>query len=344
MITTMPAPFREPEDRTLKWVILFILISLLLHAILFTVIVVMTHLIPPPKFPVPEPPPESKINLTLLPPPAPVQKRIFIPTQPQQNVLHKEQRVESANDTVLKSQSQTARDSTSIMPDINGKPHAPDMRNSPEVKAPKQQQVSTTQPTPRQTQAQKPIPSPKPQMAPQMQPRPLPPQPKPAPPKAQPQQQQVDPVTGLPVLPPISAQTLSPPDQSRPLAPTPSQAQVAGSVHGAIGQRGDNSPAAMQSDLGKYKQYVYEVVGSYWYPEVDKKFGAIGVGSVTIRFTIHSDGTISDVEVIDGETNQILKSISQNALVSPAPFNPFTPGMIKEVGTSYTDEFSFATY
>ena len=344
MITVMPAPYREPEDRTLKWVMIFIAISLLLHAILLTAILIISHLVPPPKLTTPEPA-EAKITLTLLPPPPVPQKKIFIPTQPQQNVPHKEQRVESANDTELRSQSQTARDSTAIMPDINGKPHAPDMRNSPAAKAQKQPKTSTTQPTPRENKTQKPIPNPKPQMSPEMQPRPLPPQPKPAPPKPpQPPQQQVDPDTGLPVLPPITAQTMAPPDQARPLAPQPSQQQVAGSVHGALGRAGDTSPAAMASDLGKYKQYVYETVGSYWYPEVDKQFGAIGVGSVTIRFTIHSDGTMSDVEIVDGETNQVLKTISQNALTSPAPFKAFSPAMIKEVGDSYTDDFSFSTY
>jgi protein TonB len=218
------------------------------------------------------------------------------------------------------------------------------MRNSPQVVAPKTPQVSTTQPTPK-AQPHKPTPpNPQPQMATQLTPRPMPPQPKPAPPKPQPQQQQVDPLTGLPVLPPISAQTMAPPNQPQPLAVAPSQQQVAGSVHGAIGRSGDASPAAMKTALGDYKQRIYEIVGSYWYPQIDKAFGTIGVGGVSIRFTIHKDGTLSDVQVTNGDNQMILRNISVGALRSPAPFPPFPDELVKEIGDNYTDEFSFSVY
>ena len=341
MITTAPAPYREPEDKTLKWVMIFILLSLLLHAILFTAIFLFSRYVPAPKLTTPEPPKENKIALSLVPPPPP--KKIFVPTEQQPNVPHVDQPIISANDTRLQSKAPTAHDPTSIMPEVNGKPHAPDKHNSPQVKAQKTPQPSTTPPTPRTQQPQKP--TPQPQMGQQVQPRPVPPPPKPAPPKPpQPPQQQVDPLTGLPVLPPISAQTMAPPNQSQVLAPAPSQQAVAGSAHGALGRNGDTSPAAMASDLGKYKQYIYEVVGSYWYPSINQKFSTIGVGSVHIQFTISKDGTLSDVRVLDGNNLLILRDISVNALRSPAPFKPFSPGMIKEVGDSYTDDFSFSVY
>ncbi len=53
------------------------------------------------------------------------------------------------------------------------------------------------------------------------------------------------------------------------------------------------------------------------------------------------------MEVLDGGTDasrMILRNISLNALRSPAPFKPFSPQMIKEVGDSYTDDFSFSVY
>lgn len=345
MITTAPAPYREPEDKTLKWVMIFIALSLLLHAIIFTAILLASRIVPPPKFVIPEPPKENKIALSLLPPP-PAPKPIFIPTQAQPNAPHVKQQVESAHDTQLQSQAKVAHEPTSIMPEIDGKKHSPDMHNSPQVKAPPTPKPSTTPPTPRQDQQpQKPAP-PQPQMA-QPQPRPLPPPPKPVPPKPKPPQQpSVDPLTGLPVLAPISAPTLAPPNQTQSLAPAPSQQAVAGSAHGSLGRAGDTSPAAMASDLGKYKQYIYEVVGSYWYPPINQSFGTIGVGSVHIQFTIHKDGTLTDVRVLDGDNSSlaILRNISLNALRSPAPFKPFSPGMIKEVGDSYTDDFSFSVY
>jgi protein TonB len=182
-------------------------------------------------------------------------------------------------------------------------------------------------------------------MAPKVMPRPLPPQPKPAhPTPPQKTEPKVDPDTGLPVLPPLDAQTMSTPDQAQPLAPAPSPEQVAGSIHGAIGRPGDSSPAAMATDLGKYKQNIYSVVGSYWYPAVTEKFGTIGVGEVTIQYTIHSDGTLTDVKVLEGDDQMILRDISLEALRHPAPFPQFSAAMIKEVGDSYTDQFTFSTY
>jgi outer membrane biosynthesis protein TonB len=340
MITTAPAPYREPEDKTLKWVMIFVLLSLLLHAILFTALFLFSRYVPPPKFVTPPPPKENKIALSLVPPPP---KKIFVPTEPQANMPHKEQQIISANDTQLQSRATTAHDPTSIMPEINGKPHSPDMHNSPQVKAQKTPQPSTTPPTPRTTQPTKPSPTPQPQMAPQVQPRPIPPPPKPTPPKPTPPQPTVD-ANGFPILPPINAPTMAPQNQSQPLAPSPSQQAVAGSAHGSLGRAGDTSPAAMASDLGKYKQYIYEVVGSYWYPSINQKFSTIGVGSVHIQFTISKDGTLSDVRVLDGNNLLILRDISVNALRSPAPFKPFSPGMIREVGDSYTDDFSFSVY
>ena len=342
MITTAPAPYREPEDKTLKWVMIFILLSLLLHAILFTALFLFSRYVPSPKFETPPPPKENKIALSLVPPPP---KKIFVPTEQQTNVPHVEQPIISANDTRLQSKAPTAHDPNSIMPEMNGKPHAPDKHNSPQVKAPKTPQPSTTPPTPHTQQPPKP--SPQPQMGQQVQPRPLPPPPKPVPPKPTPTppQPQVD-ANGFPILPPINAPTLAPPNQTQALAPAPSQQAVEGSAHGALGRAGDTSPAAMASDLGKYKQYIYEVVGSYWYPPINQSFGTIGVGSVHIQFTIHKDGTLTDVRVLDGDSPSltILRNISLNALRSPAPFKPFSPGMIKEVGDSYTDDFSFSVY
>jgi len=345
MITTAPAPYREPEDKTLKWLMIFIALSLLLHAILFTAIFFFSRYVPAPKFAMPEPPKENKIALTLLPPP-PAPKTVFIPTQPQANAPHVIRPIESANDTQVASRSKSARAPDSILPDVQGKKNAPDMRNSPEVRTQKTPQPSTTPPTPRQAQPQTPSPpTPQPQMAQRVQPRPLPPQPKPAPPKPpQPQQQQIDPNTGLPVLPPINAQTMAPQNQSQPLAPAPSQQQVAGDSRGAIASRDDTSPAAMATDLGKYKQYVYSVVGSYWRNGINDKVSLIGVGVVTIRFTIHSDGTLTDVYVREGNQYLMLRDVSRNALVAPAPFKPFSQAMIKQVGDSFTEEYNFQIY
>jgi outer membrane biosynthesis protein TonB len=344
MSITARSPYEDPESSTTKWVVIFILLSLLAHAVIIATILLITVFMPVPKMIVPEPP-RTTLTLTPLPPvPATPKKPIFIPTSPDANAPHKMQPIESANDTELKSKSKKPRAPDSIMPDVIGKEHNPNLNNSPKVQAPPNPEVSSTPPTPKPAKPEKPTPpQPNPQQGRQI---PAPPTPKPLPPtppeKAPPQ---VDPITGLPVLPPISAQTMA---QENPSLVSPqsavSQPQQAASIHGALGKSGDNSPAAMATELGKYKQYIYSVVGSYWYPDVDAHFGTIGVGMVHIQFTIHSDGTISDVIVLEGDNLEILKNISKHALVAPAPFKPFSAAMIKQVGDSYTDDFTFSAY
>jgi len=352
-------PYDEPEESsTAKWVVIFVLLSLLAHAIIIAAILLITIFMPVPKIPIPAPS-VTTLTLTPLPPAAPStpQKPIFVPTTPQANAQHKQQLVESANDHDLTTQSTTARNPNSIMPDVTGKPHASDLNSSPNAPAVQKPQVSSTPPTPKQAKPEKPTPpQPNPQQAQQPPPKTPPPTLKPLPPtppqKAPPQ---VDPITGLPVLPPINAQTLAPPNSAaQPLAPAQTQPQQAASVRGALGRHGDNSPAAMASAWGRYKQKVYEAVGSYWYNKVNSQFQILGVGGVHIQFTIYDDGRVQTKVLDPGDSSmQTLLTISINSIRQASPFDTFDayPGMRQEIikaqggdGSSYTDDFTFSIY
>jgi outer membrane biosynthesis protein TonB len=347
------SPYEEREEASTRWVIIFILLSLLAHAVLITVILLITVFMPVPKIKIPEPA-TTTLTLTQMPPQAPPQKPMFVPTKPQANVPHTQQQIESANDTKLTSKSQTARKPDSVMPDVTGKVHNPDLNQSPNVVAPPKPEVSTTQPTPKQATPEKPTP---PQTNPDQakQPPPKPPEanPKPLPPtppaKAPPQ---VD-ANGFPILPPLNVPTMAPPNAAaQPLAPAPSQRQQAIDSHGAVGMSGDNSPAAMATALGKYLQEVEEDIGSRWYPKTEASQQLFGVGVVHIQLTLHADGTV-DTKVLDDETGsmQLLTSVSVNSIRESAPFGPFPPEMVKELisqqggdGSSYTEVFSFSIY
>lgn len=349
-------PYEDPESSTTKWVAIFILLSLLAHAIIIAAILLITVFMPVPKMVLPEPA-TTTLTLTPLPPVSSAPKKpIFIPTTPDANAKHKQQLIESANDTDLKSKSKTARKPDSIMPDVTGREHAPALNNSPNIQTPQKPEVSSTPPTPKQGKPQKPTPpQPKSPPAPQTPPQPPQPAPKPTPPtppqKAPPQ---VD-ANGFPVLPPINAPTLAPQNEAaQPLAPAASQPQEAASVHGALGRQGDNSPAAMATVLGKYKQKVYRAVGSRWYPKVDKSFQVLGVGMVHVQFTIYADGTV-ETKVLDaGDSSmQTLLSISINSIREAAPYDKFDdyPGLRQEIikeqggdGSSFTDDFTFSIY
>ena len=346
-------PYEDREQTTFRWVALFVLISLLVHAILFLVILLITLVVPPPKLEIPPPPPpEVSLSLQPVPVPPPPQ-RIFMPTAPQPNAPQRDTLVESDNNTQLASHSKTDR-ANSIMPDVVAKTdHSSQLENSPNSPTKQQQPAPPTPPTAKQEQPKPPQPTPP-------QPKPTPPQPakppEPQPPKPQPPKvakNQVDPITGLPVLPPINAPTLEP-QSTRPksAAPPRSIQSIAADISGRAGMSGPPNPDATETELGKYKAKVYAMVASRWYPKVEDAITLLPVGLVKIQYTIHDNGTIDSFKVLEGDNSNLeqLKDISQLSMVEAAPFDPFTDGMRKELAKagkdtdSYTDYFYFSVY
>ena len=153
--------------------------------------------------------------------------------------------------------------------------------------------------------------------------------------KEKPVDQQYDP-NGLPVLPPLSAPTIAPqtpetqpivqPQHKASPASVPSFAVYQSDVLGSIGQTGNNSPAAMATDLGRYKAKVYRAVGSHWYAKVANQLQVLGVGTVHITYTIYSDGRLEIRSDPDSGNPalMLLHSISLNSMTESAPFDPFS--------------------
>jgi hypothetical protein len=348
---------RKSRDR--PWVVIFILLSLLAHLLFVVAIVVVSRFMPTPKLK--DNTQLSSVSLSLEQPPPPVPAiaapphRIFMPTSPDAEATHKITPIESDNDTRLRSKNQVARAPDSLMPDITAKrEHPANMHDSPNAPSKAPPHPAQTSATAQQQQQQKP--SPQQQTATQPQPQPAqakqPSQTAAKQPTTTPEKTPVPKVAqvaldpnGLPVLPPIAAPTMAPASQRQEATPASSLPEVAQDVHGAVGSHGDDSAAAMATELGKYKAKVYRTVGSLWYHKVDQQFQVLPVGMVHIQFTIHQDGSV-DTKVLDGNEGslQILLSISLNSIRESAPFDPFTPSMIREVGESYTDDFTFSIY
>jgi hypothetical protein len=100
--------------------------------------------------------------------------------------------------------------------------------------------------------------------------------------------------------------------------------------------------AALPAPLKKYKAYLYDVVGSYWYPTINQIYSTLPSGTVHVRFTVHSDGNISNVEIDEGKNLTGLVNVCLRALKGPAPFKPFDSELIKAVGNKYDDDFTFS--
>lgn len=369
----MPAPrkYRRPrrplttardEWRPRKgWLISLILLSLLAHVLLVLAFVFIGRHTPKWQALAKSEPPEVSLILQQ-PPLPPPQRQTFMPTDADPNAPKQNSPVISDNDAALKSHNRTSRKPNSLMPDVTGKNHFFDLHEKPPSSASKPQ--LPTPPTPENRQQKSPPNQAKPSQAP----KPEPPNPSQLRPSENPaktpskeeakkpvQPQQEDP-NGLPVLPPIPAPTLaqqSPPTQvvqqvQRKASPqsAPSFAVSQSDVSGQAGQEGDNSPAAMATDLGRYKAKVYRAVGSRWYAKVANQLQVLGVGTVHITYTIFSDGHLvitADPDATNASL-MLLHSLSLNSMTEAAPFEPFSDAMKKQVGDSYTDDFSFSIY
>jgi outer membrane biosynthesis protein TonB len=355
-------PLKEAPEKSSSpkaWLIALIIFSLLLHvAVLLAFIFIGRHTPKWPELAKDAPPPE--VTLALAPPPPP-QKPDFIPTQPQEGTPPQQSPLISDNDNILKSHNQKSRAPDEPLPDVTGhQDHSLDLQSQAPSKLSKPQQPTPPAPQKPEQQAQKMAAQPK------EAPKPAPPDPNAIHPtdnpdkgqdtaKNKPEDQAVD-ANGLPVLPPIPAPTLAQqtpqtqpiPQIQRQASPrsVPSFAVYQSDVAGQAGAPGDNSPAAMATDLGRYKAKVYRAVGARWYEKVNSQLQVLGVGTVHITYTIYSDGHLVITADPDGSNPSLmlLHSLSLNSMTEAAPFDPFSDKMKKEVGDSYTDDFSFSIY
>lgn len=355
---------RERETTPVPWVIIFVLLSMLVHVITGLVIWIINLHIPAPKLPLTHlSAPATSLTLMSTPPPAPPSRTMFLPTEKDPLAPPQKSPIESDNDVILKSKNK-ARDADAPLPDATGTSKTKlEFKDTPYVPSKKEQPASAPPSPPHQSAAQQTATKPAP---PTPQHENQPPQKQPPPPKTAPQpphpvqapqktENQVDP-DGLPILPPLNVATLAPPtpDAPRPITqtglaaePPPSFVQAKSETIGAAGIPGDNTPSAMATELGRYKAKVYRAVGSRWYAKVGQQLQTMSVGTVTVQYTIHSDGSV-DTNVIDDTGNNgvtmILRSISLNSIIEAAPFDRFTDSLKKEVGDSITDQFTFTVY
>ena len=99
---------------------------------------------------------------------------------------------------------------------------------------------------------------------------------------------------------------------------------------------------AATTPLCDYRCYLHDKVSQRWYGEMARNNkGALRYGTVKIRFMVHSDGTISNLSIVEGESAGLLKTVSINVLLDSAPFKPFSNDLVKEMGTDYIDDITF---
>jgi outer membrane biosynthesis protein TonB len=108
----------------------------------------------------------------------------------------------------------------------------------------------------------------------------------------------------------------------------------------------EEAPSKSSSpEMNRYKAEVYRAVGARWYTKVSQLLQVLPVGRVHLQFTIHQDGIV-DLKVLEGKEARLnaLLALSMDSIQEAAPFPPFSASMVRLVGTSYTDDYTFIIY
>lgn len=111
----------------------------------------------------------------------------------------------------------------------------------------------------------------------------------------------------------------------------------------AIGNR--PSVASKRTPLGEYKHQLYAAIGSHWYLLVGQNQSLLEIGIVRVKFTVHADGRISNVRVVNGGNHAKLSAISRQSVNAVNGQLPEFPENLKvQLGTSFEEEITFRIY
>jgi len=89
---------------------------------------------------------------------------------------------------------------------------------------------------------------------------------------------------------------------------------------------GENSPFGTQ--FGWYAQRLIDQVGQHW-----NRGGLSTSNAASVTFTIHRDGSVTGVRLLQSSGNQAMDFSAQRAVMDASPFSPLPPGFPKSDAT-----------
>ena len=155
-----------------------------------------------------------------------------------------------------------------------------------------------------------------------------------------------DPTQNQNDTPPSAAQAASnASDSSSAMAPPPDIFRDRSAVSGgaAVGQ--DASFASMGTALGRYQHKLWLAIGSRWNAKVAERMAQIGVDRVVIRFQVNADGTLSDIDIVQGNPSSILGMISSDSIKQSSNLiGPFPADLKAEKPDGFPWQLAFRIY
>jgi len=97
--------------------------------------------------------------------------------------------------------------------------------------------------------------------------------------------------------------------------------------------------------FGAYDSALVEAISHHWYTLLDQRdYASDSTGKVVLRFCLHYDGRITDMNMAENTAGEVLGLICQKAVLDPAPFAPWPSDMRRTMGDTRNIQFTFFYY
>jgi hypothetical protein len=100
------------------------------------------------------------------------------------------------------------------------------------------------------------------------------------------------------------------------------------------------------SPFGAYDRALIMAVQQRWEDLLESRnWAADRTGKVTLKFHLNSDGTISELKMVENTVDLALAMLCQSAIKDPSPFRPWPSDMKRLIGANFRDiTFTFYYY
>jgi hypothetical protein len=87
--------------------------------------------------------------------------------------------------------------------------------------------------------------------------------------------------------------------------------------------------------FGQYDAQIFQAIQQYWQDELDRnQFAQDRTGRVTIQFTLHYDGSVDHVEILNNGVGILLGSFCQESIDQTAPYGKWPEDMLHMIGST----------
>ena len=103
--------------------------------------------------------------------------------------------------------------------------------------------------------------------------------------------------------------------------------------------------ASMGTELGKFQHKLYLSIGRKWSDKVQQTMGEIGKERVVIKFHVNPDGEINNIDIVEGNPDSKLATISKEAIAeSSLASGKFSEALKKEKPAGFDWQLAYRIY